>query len=175
MSFASLCVTLRRLSAGSAIVSLLFLLSVVAYNIVARALFDLTGGAANLLISGAIELAAYALLVMVFGALPGAVPQGLVQVEVLVQRFPRSVQWLLNLTWSLLLTLGAATLTLLFIDTGLKSHSRGALTQDLEIPLWIFYAVTSVQCAILAVISLEHLISVTLSGRGHAAFDGSRR
>lgn len=155
----SIYIGLRRICTISALVSLVFLLAVVASNIVARSIFNVTDGSINFIIQGAIELSSYALLILVFGSFPNAIPTGLVQVDFLLDVLPKPIRNFLKWIWAILLLVGTATLAWLFIKSGFTAHQRGSLTQDLEIPLWIFYSVISAQCMCLAVISLFNLLN----------------
>ena len=74
---------LRAISSAVSLLALIFLLFVVAGNIVGRLVLDLSGGSINLMINGAIELSAYSLLILVFGAIVTAIPNGLVQVDII--------------------------------------------------------------------------------------------
>jgi len=152
---------LKRLSSAVSLIALAVLFAVVTCNILARLIFDLTGGSVNFLIPGAIELASYSLLVFVFGAIPSAVPLGLVRVDVFLDLLPSPVRWLLDVIWAGLLVLLAVSLVNLFAHSGLLASKRGALTQDLELPLWIFYTIITAQTFILAIIALFHLARVS--------------
>lgn len=149
----------KRLCAGLALLSLIILFVVVAGNIIARIIFDLTNGQINFLIEGAIELSSYALLIMVFGALPIAVPDGLVRVDFVTDRLPPLIMKCLNLIWYMILTTGSLTLTWLFIQSGLKAMKRGAVTQDLEIPLSIFYFVICVEMLAMTLVVLAAMLT----------------
>ncbi len=83
---------LLRLCDGIAAAALAVLLAVVAVNVVGRALFDATGQALNLMIPGAIELSRYALLAVVFAALPRAAEVGMVRVDLAIERLPAELR-----------------------------------------------------------------------------------
>lgn len=147
----------RGFCLGTALISLTLLLAVVAINVVARLLFDLTDGAINFIIRGAIEISSYALLIFVFGALASAIPNGLVRVEIFIHRCPPLLTRVLVLLWATLLVIGLATLTFLFLDSAQLAADRGELTQDLELPMWLFYGAIAIQCAALTLIAVDNL------------------
>lgn len=149
----------KRLCAALALLALIILFVVVAGNIIARIIFDATGGQINFLIEGAIELSSYALLVMVFGALPIAVPDGLVQVDFVIDRLPKGIKRLLNMFWYSILMVGSIALTWHFVESGLKANMRGAVTQDLEIPLSIFYLIISIEMLCFSLVVLGSMLS----------------
>jgi len=125
------------LVAGAALAAML---AVVAGSILARLAFDLSGGAVNLLLPGAIELARYALMIMVFAALPRAVVAGLVRVDLIIERLPPRLADALS---RLCLVLAAAVGGVIAWRLGaaaLLQAGRGDATQDLALPLWPFFA-----------------------------------
>ncbi|GMG83296.1 hypothetical protein LNKW23_25090 [Paralimibaculum aggregatum] len=139
---------------GLAMLAAALLLAVVAGAILARLLFDLTGGAVNVLLSGAIELSRYALLVTVLAALPGALASGLVRVDLLIERLPAGLAALLERLWHLLAAaIGGVALWRLAIKAA-DQAARGDLTQDLGLPLW---PVTAFAAAALGIFALTGL------------------
>lgn len=131
-----------------------WLLGVVALNVAARALFDATGGAANLIIPGALEQASLALAALVFAAAPASLPGALVRVEILIERAPRPLTRALEAFWRWALALFAATLALVLAEEAAAAYRRGALTQDLEAPLALVYGVLALECAAFALLAL---------------------
>lgn len=152
---------LSVLLAGSdalAAAALAGLLGVVSGSVAARALSDLTGGAIDLQIPGAIELARYALLVMVFAALPRAFASGLVRVELLAERLPHRLQRALGRVWA---GLGAALGLVLAWQLGEEAWlkaGRGDATQDLGLALWPFLAFAALAAGLLAAVSLARMV-----------------
>lgn len=124
----------------------LFLLAIVALNILARQLHDLTSGSVSLMLPGAIELSKYALLFIVFAALPRATTQGMVRVDLLSNTFPKLLSNFLDKIWLILMAGFTAILAWLFINKALLTFSRGDATQDLQMPLFIFYALIASAC-----------------------------
>lgn len=136
-----------------AITAILGLFGVVAINIFMRALFDASAAQINLMIPGAVELASYALLIAVFASLPAALERSLIKVDVLTGSMPRSVQNLLERFWFVVLFLFAAALAWLFAGEASVMLARGDVTQDWSIPLWILYAVITLECSAFAAVS----------------------
>ncbi len=126
------------------------MLAVVAGAILARALFDLTGGAVNLLIPGAIELSRHALMVAALAALPGALAGGLVRVDLLIHRLPRLLSGPLERLWHLAAAAIGAVAAWRLGQRALAEAGRGDLTQDLALPAWPFTAFAALALAALA-------------------------
>jgi len=121
----------------------LFLLSVVAFNIIARQIHDLTAGHISFMIPGAIELSKYTLLFIVFTSLPRASTHGMVSVDLLSNHFPTTIHQFLNKLWLILMALFSSILMCLFFNKALLTFSRGDATQDLQMPLFYFYSLIS--------------------------------
>ena len=122
------------------------LLALVAFNIIARQIHDLSSGNINFMIQGAVELSKYALLIIIFSALPRAITQGMVRVDLLSKRFPQAFRHLLNKLWSILIAGFTSILAWLFSQKALLTFSRGDATQDLQIPLFYIYSFISLAC-----------------------------
>lgn len=145
---------LLRLCDAVAAAALAVLLAVVAVNIVGRALFDATGQAVNLMIPGAIELSRYALMVLVFAALPRAAEAGMVRVDLLIERLPAPLRGALERLWALgTAAFGGAAAWLLIEKAALEAR-RGDVTQDLEVPMWLLTGFAGVGAAVLCVTGL---------------------
>ncbi|MBB4304951.1 TRAP-type C4-dicarboxylate transport system permease small subunit [Rhodobium orientis] len=151
-----LAVKATELIAFAAVLGLFF---VVAFNVVGRAVFDLTDGAINPMIPGAIELASYTLLIAVFAAFPVSLKHGMVRVDVLVGRFPLIVRRGLNRFWSLITLAVAIALVRLFFDEIATTYARGDITQVLRLPLWPVYVALTAECAVLALAALSELVA----------------
>ena len=151
---------LRVLCQGIAVLAILMLFGVVAFNIVARLIFDLTGGAVNVLILGAIELSKYALLIAVFAAIPAMQARGLIRVDILSRSFPAWTRRVLDAFWSVLLFVFAMILAWMFAEEAMTAFSRGDETQDLRMPLWLFHAITTFECIALAVLVLGGVLGL---------------
>ena len=146
-----------------AIAATLLLLGVVAFNIIARAVFDFTGGAVNAMIPGAIETSQYALMVAVFAAIPAMLGSGLIRVDLLSRSFPAWLGRLFDRLWLIAMALFALVLADAFFGFALTAMARGDETQDIGIPLWPFYAVAAVECAALAILSAGAVFGLVAS------------
>ncbi|MGQ9365600.1 TRAP transporter small permease [Azospirillum sp. ST 5-10] len=139
-----------RLFDGIAFAATVAMLAVVVESVAARALFDATGGEINLIVPGAIELASYFLLILVFAALPRAALGGLVSVDLLVGALPGWLRRALERTWDLALAAFGGILAWLFGEKTLTMAARGDATQDLEVPLYLIYGTLTLFCLGLA-------------------------
>ena len=145
---------LLRLCDAIAAAALAILLAVVAANIAARALFDVTGQAVSLMIPGAIELSRYALMVLVFAALPSAAAAGMVRVDLLIERLPIPLRAALERFWALgTATFGGAAAWLLLAKARLEAE-HGAVTQDLGIPMWLLTGAAGTGAGVLCLTGL---------------------
>ena len=120
--------------------ALALLLAVTAAGILTRVLFDLTAGRVDLLLSDAVEMATYALLITVFAAMPRALRGGAVTVEVFSRTWSVWLTAALDRFWSLTFGTLAALLAWRYAEESLAVLARGDTTQDMQLPLWIFYA-----------------------------------
>ena len=146
-----------------AVLAILSLFFVVAFNVLARAVFDASGTSINLMIPGAIELASYMLLIAVFAALPAGIERGLIRVDVLMVLMPGGLERLLTRFWFLVLLVLALTLAWLFADQVGVSYAQGEVTQDLRVPMWILHLVVTLECAAFAIVSLAEVINPVVS------------
>lgn len=145
---------LLRLCDAIAAAALAVLLAVVAVNIAARALFDVTGQAVNLMLPGAIELSRYALMILVFAALPRAAEAGMVRVDLLIERLSAALRDALERLWALgTAAFGGAAASLLIEKARLEAE-RGDVTQDLEIPMWLLTGSAGIGAGVLCLTGL---------------------
>jgi len=151
---------LLRLCDGIALTALALLFGVVAVNVAGRALYDATGQAANLMVPGAIELSRYALMVLVFAALPRAAEAGMVRVDLLIERLPRRLAGALERLWGLVIAAFGGAAGWLLIRKALLEIHRGDVTQDLGLPLWPLTGFAGLALAVLG------LTGVWLAVRG---------
>ena len=121
----------------------LFLLFIVAFNIGARQIHDLTSGNISFMIPGAIELSRYTLLLIIFAALPRAATQNMVRVDLLSNRLPNFFSSFLDKLWLVLMAIFSGLLTWLFLNKAVLTFNRGDATQDLQLPLFYFYGLIS--------------------------------
>lgn len=146
----------EKISAYLAVTAIVYLLAVVAFSVIARIVFDFSDTRINFLIPGAIEQASYALLVAVFASIPPAIKQGgLVHVDIFTKKLPVTFQRFTARLWFVVLAVVAVTLTWLFAEETKTLFLRGDTTQDLHLPMFVFYAVVTFECFALAVIALD--------------------
>lgn len=150
----------ERICGGIAVLSIALLLAVVAANIGARAIFDLSGTRINFLVPGAIEQAKFALLIAVFAAFPPSIKTALVSVDFLVEKLPKRLQKYAERLWFFVLFLFAVILVWLFGEEALTLFERGDTTQDIHVPLFIFYVIIALECAALALVSLREVLAI---------------
>lgn len=146
-------------------VALSFMLAVVSGQVIARAVFDLTGGRVNILLSGAIELASYSLLLVVFASFPRAMHSGLVNVDLFTARFPGWLNRLLDQCWALLTAVIALGMSWKALGEMQSAFERNLLSQDLDMPLAPFFAYVAVATLAFALIALSQVF--TRSDRAH--------
>lgn len=156
----------ERLSLWLAGLACAYLLFVTAFNVLARTLFDATSATVNLMIPAAVEQASYTLLILVMASLAASVRRGMIAVDLFVHKLPAKVQAVLARLWFLLAMALAVTLAQAFAEAALTFARRGDITQDLGLPLWIFYAAISVECAALAVICLAEGLTANRISEG---------
>ena len=144
-----------------AIAATFVMFAVVAFNIIARGLFDATGGGTNLMISGAIELSQYALMISIFAAIPAMLGTGLIRVDILSKQFPTWLQTMTERLWLLLMVGFATVLAIAFYEFAQTAFERGDQTQDLQWPLWPFYAIAALECAALVVLAVGEVFGLT--------------
>jgi len=123
--------------------SILFLLVIVAFNIIARQLHAISDGNISVMIPGVIELSKYTLLLIIFFALPRASSSGMVRVDILSNRLPKILAQFLNRLWLILMASIFTALFWLFTNKTIVTFNRGDATQDLQIPLFYIYALIS--------------------------------
>jgi TRAP-type C4-dicarboxylate transport system permease small subunit len=145
---------LLRVCDAIAATALAVLLAVVAVNIAARAVFDATGQAVNLMLPGAIELSRYALMVTVFAALPRAAEVGMVRVDLLIERLPAGARGALERLWALGTAAFGGAASWLLIEKARLEAARGDVTQDLEVPMWLLTGFAGIAAAVLCVTGL---------------------
>ena len=134
--------------------ALALLLAVTAAGILTRVLFDLTAGGLDLLLSDAVEMATYALLITVFAAMPRALRDGPVKIEVFSRGWPAWATAALDRLWSLIFGALAGLLVWRYAGESLALLARGDTTQDMQLPLWVFYAFAVIAFAAAALVAL---------------------
>jgi len=147
----------------------LLLFAIVALNVLARAIFDATGGGINLLFSGAVELSQYALMIAVFAAIPAMLGAGLIRVDILSATLPLRLQKGLDRLWMALLGVFGGVLSLAFFDLAATALRRGDATQDLQWPLWPFYGIAALETLALMVLAIGTAVTNYEPGKGPLA------
>lgn len=122
-----------------AALSMTLMMFVVASRILTRMLYAITNGGLDWTFPGAIELASYSLLVLVFASLPRAVTTGLVSVDLFTEKLPIFVKSLLDRFWLLVTALIAFVIAYQNWGQMVSAFQRGHGTQDLDMPLYLFY------------------------------------
>ncbi len=125
----------RFLSAGA----LCLMLAVVAAQVLARMLYNASQQHINLMFNGSIELASYALLLLVFAALPQSCAHGLVRVELFTRNWSQRWQLVLDRVWLLMVALFALAIASQSWNQAQSAWRRGLTSQDLNLPLSVFY------------------------------------
>lgn len=143
-----------------AFIALIAMLFIVVSSVLARIIFDLSGGGINFMIPGSIELASYALLIMVFSSLPRSVVSGLVSVDLIIGACSKRIRSTLERIWDFLLAVFGSVVGYLFFQTMLETLERGDRTQDLGIPLYLFYGALSI-CSLMFVLTSLWLVLKT--------------
>ncbi len=131
-----------------------FLLFIVAFNIVTRQLHTISSGSISFMIPGAIELSKYTLLIIIFSALPRAVTYGMVRVDLISNKLPAFIANTLENIWLVLMAGFTMILTIQFSQRFWLTFNRGDVSQDLQIPLYYFYAFISIACLATFIICL---------------------
>lgn len=138
---------------------LFYMVFVVAFNVLARIVFDATDTAVNLMIPGAIEQVSYLLGIIALAALAASLKEGMIAVDFVVERLPDLPRALVARFWFLGVVALALVLAWLFWEDALATHARGEETQDLRIPMFLIYGLYALQCLALAVIALREVFT----------------
>ena len=139
------------------------LLMIVAFNIIARQIHDLSHASISFMLPGAIELSRYALLIIVFMALPRASSRGMVRVDVISNLFPNAFRHFLEALWLSLMAGFTTVLAWLFINKAWLMFNRGDATQDLLMPLFIFYLLVAIASIATTLTCLGSIITKSLN------------
>lgn len=114
------------------------LLSVLA-DIATRTLFGMTMGAVNLTFRGSYELVRFGLLLSMLYALPYALKNGQVVVEIFTERLSdRSIRWLTGF-YIIFFGLFGVVLSLGLLDSIERANRSGTTSQDFGIPMAYIY------------------------------------
>ncbi|PJE32081.1 TRAP-type C4-dicarboxylate transport system, small permease component [Pseudooceanicola antarcticus] len=149
---------MERVSLLLGALCLLYMVSVVGLNVLARIVFDATGTALNLMIPGAIEQVSYLLGIVAMAGLTASLSHGMIAVDFLVTRLPRGGQALVARFWFLVLLCLALVLCWLFFHDMQATYARGEESQDLRIPMFLIYGLAMLQSLALAVVALREML-----------------
>lgn len=141
------------------VICLLYMVFVVAFNVAARIVFDVTDTAINWMIPGAIEQVSYLLGLIALAALAASMRQGMIAVDFVVGQLPPLPKALVARFWYLGIVAFALVLSWLFYHDMQAALARGEVTQDLRIPMYLIYAVYALECVALAVIALHEALT----------------
>lgn len=150
---------LLRITDALAVLGAGALLAVVAASVAGRALFDLTGGGVNLLFQGAIELSTTALCLTVFAGLPRALADGLMRVDVVIERLPVRLARGLERLWSAALAGLGLVLAWRLAASAWTQAWRGDTTQDLAIPMAAITGGAALLALTLALVGLARALA----------------
>ncbi|WP_286237860.1 TRAP transporter small permease [Neptuniibacter halophilus] len=136
---------------GVILVSMMF---ITLADVVTRTLFKMTDGSLDLTFIGGVELIKYGLLIMVLFALPFSVGRSQVIVDLFTEALPSRGKAILEGLFMLGFVALGAGMSYRFWHAVGQAQMSGETTQDLLIPLYYFYAISSFATAMLALAAL---------------------
>jgi tripartite ATP-independent transporter DctM subunit len=102
---------------------------------------------------GGIEIESFMLLIIVFLGLAFIqFNEGHIRIGFIVSNFPKWIQNLLDCFHYLICTLFFFFMSSQLINQGIKKLQDNVITYDLEIPIWIFWFISAIGVAILAIV-----------------------
>lgn len=144
-----------RLGSG---VLLMFIMTVTLADVIARAIFDATGGSVDFTFIGAVELVSYGMLAMVLLAFPYGVDKGQVIVDLFTEGFRRRTKMRIEALYMAGFTALSIGMTIRFFEVAGRMSRSGESSQDLMIPLYYVYsfaycalAFLALRCALLTI------------------------
>ena len=147
---------------GIVLISMMF---VTLADVLSRALFEGTNGKVDFTFIGGVELIKYGLLLTVLFALPHSLSRSQVIVDLFTDTFKTRTKSLLEGFYMLCFTLLASGMSYRFFHAIGEANQSGETTQDLLIPLYYFYAVSSFATAVLALAALVASSQLFFHGR----------
>tara|TARA_R110002074_G_scaffold105141_5_gene227081 strand:+ start:1518 stop:2033 length:516 start_codon:yes stop_codon:yes gene_type:complete len=136
-------------------ICLFYMVFVVAFNVLARVIFDVTDTGVNMMIPGAIEQVSYLLGIVALAALAASLKEGMIAVDFVVERLPDLPRALVARFWFLSVVVLALVLAWLFWEDAHATYRRSEQTQDLRIPMFLVFGLYALQCLALAIIALR--------------------
>lgn len=120
-------------------------------DIAARTLFGMTMGAVNLTFRGSYEIVRYGLLLSILYALPYALKDGQVIVELFTERLPERIKYWISGFYILFFGLFGFILTSGLLNSIERAARSGQTTQDLGIPMAYIYWLAMVGTVMLGI------------------------
>lgn len=139
---------------------LIFMMCTTLADIISRAVYKSSNGAIDLTFIGGVELVKYGLLLMILFALPYSVDRSQVIVDLFTENMKPRLKVVLDGIYTLGFMLLGAAMSYRFFHAVQQVQSSGETTQDLLIPLYYIYGLSSFAMAVLAISAL--LISIRL-------------
>jgi len=119
-------------------------------DVITRALFEATDGKVDFTFIGGIELTKYCLLVTVLFALPHSLSRSQVIVDLFTDSFKTRTKSILEAFYMMCFALLASGMSYRFFHAVGQANQSGETTQDLLMPLYYLYAISSFATAVLA-------------------------
>lgn len=145
--------TVKKLAYYMHVVSgflLIVMMCTVLGDVISRSIFGASGGGLDLTFTGGVEIVSYSLLFMVLFSLPYSVRRG----QVIVDLFTDGMSERLKGTLAGIYTLGFGLLgfgmAYRFYEAVGRLYESGETTQDLLIPMYYIFVVTTFGAAVLA-------------------------
>lgn len=136
---------------GTVLISMMF---ITLADVISRTLFKLTDGTFDFTFIGGVELIKYGLLFVVLFALPYSVGRSQVIVDLFTDNLSGRIKVILEGIFMLgFVALGAA-MSFRFYHALEQSQMTGETTQDLLIPLFYLYGISSFSTAMLAIAAM---------------------
>ncbi|MHA7879605.1 MAG: TRAP transporter small permease subunit [Saccharospirillum sp.] len=118
---------------------LIFSMLAVLADVVTRTIFGATGGAINLTFRGSYEIVRYGLLLSILYALPNALKDGQVFVEIFTEKLPQRAKNILSGIFVFFFGVFGFLLTTGLIERIENAAMTGETTQDLGLPIGHIY------------------------------------
>lgn len=134
-------------------------------DVVSRSLFEATEGKVDFTFIGGIELIKYGLLVTVLFALPHSLSRSQVIVDLFTDSFKTRTKSILEACYMMCFALLASGMSYRFFHAIAEANQSGETTQDLLIPLYYFYAISSFATAVLALTAVVASCQLFIHGR----------
>lgn len=134
-------------------------------DVIGRALFEATDGKVDFTFIGGVELIKYGLLVTVLFALPHSLSRSQVIVDLFTDSFKTRTKSILEGFYMMCFALLASGMSYRFFHSIGQAQQSGQTTQDLLIPLYYLYAISSFATAVLALTAVVASSQLFIYGR----------